>query len=221
MFSGPCFSGSDSWTLDECHTYFRAALEHSKDLPCVVAHETHRGRCLFSPWQTQRLVQEFPDLKLTADVSHWTVVAERLLRSPEELQVIKTVVPAVRHIHGRVGGPQVCGFRKVLRGVAAHAVRPARACVQSPQVEAGVPKRSDELTSERSYFESVWSMIWEAQRAAGVQLSTFTPGYDSRLAVSPHLGTIVAIVVSVAYAQSMALLDLDTLSCRIRRLWTV
>jgi sugar phosphate isomerase/epimerase len=104
---GGFISGSDSWSADACREYFQGVLEHCKSVPCTVAHETHRGRCLFSPWQTQRLLQDFPDLKLTADVSHWTLVSERLLRSPEEMELIRTIAPAVRHIHGRVGGPQV------------------------------------------------------------------------------------------------------------------
>jgi hypothetical protein len=50
----------------------------------------------------------FPGLRLTADLSHWCVVAERLMTP--ELAPIQAMAAHVDHIHARIGhaqGPQV------------------------------------------------------------------------------------------------------------------
>ena len=44
-----------------------------------MAHETHRGRILFNPWITCRLLDRFEHLKLCCDFSHWVCVSERLI----------------------------------------------------------------------------------------------------------------------------------------------
>jgi hypothetical protein len=89
-------SGKDSMTEQQGRKFFKSALQVEKELGLTVAHETHRGRILYNPWVTARLLEELPDLKVTADLSHWCVVTGSLL---EDI-----------HIHGRVGyseGPQV------------------------------------------------------------------------------------------------------------------
>jgi hypothetical protein len=54
------------------------------------------------------ILESVPDLRLTADLSHWCVVAERLMTP--DLEPIVAMANHVDHIHARVGhaqGPQV------------------------------------------------------------------------------------------------------------------
>jgi len=76
-----CHSGQDSFTIKESRDYFAQILLYQKSShPTIsISHETHRSRILYSPWTTLDLLREFPDLMLTLDFSHWTVVCERLL----------------------------------------------------------------------------------------------------------------------------------------------
>ena len=50
----------------------------------------------------------FPELYLTADLSHWILGSERLLGgSQREAELMKSVVSRTLHIHARVGSTQV------------------------------------------------------------------------------------------------------------------
>ncbi|MBI1292997.1 TIM barrel protein [bacterium] len=101
-------SGRDRWTFEQGSAFWREVLAMERDYPIPVAHETHRQRMLFSPWDTARYLEAFPDLKLNLDLSHWCVVCESLLGDiPEwvELAISRSI-----HLHARVGyeeGPQV------------------------------------------------------------------------------------------------------------------
>ncbi len=101
-------SGSDAWTTAEMIAFYRACREIERDVSVPILHETHRGRCFFSPWSTREVLREVPDLQFTADFSHWVCVAERLI--DDQLPIIHQVAERTRHIHARVGfrgGPQV------------------------------------------------------------------------------------------------------------------
>jgi sugar phosphate isomerase/epimerase len=63
-------SGRDAWSEDQSQDFFDQALAAESTLEIPVAHETHRGRILFNPWVTQRLIQQFENLHLCFDVSH-------------------------------------------------------------------------------------------------------------------------------------------------------
>lgn len=54
-------------------------IAHSPFQNIIISHETHRGRCLYHPAIALDVVQSFPELKLTLDMSHWAVVTERLV----------------------------------------------------------------------------------------------------------------------------------------------
>ncbi|KAK7427277.1 hypothetical protein QQZ08_006213 [Neonectria magnoliae] len=46
-------------------------------------------------------------LRITADISHWVVVCERLLdQGEEDKEILKAIIPHVSHIHARVGTTQ-------------------------------------------------------------------------------------------------------------------
>lgn len=101
-------SGRDSMTRDEASGFFEEALRVEDEIGVPVAHETHRGRVFFNPWDTAYYLHQFDTLKITADYSHWVNVCERL---PDDQQdALDLANSRAIHIHGRVGyeeGPQV------------------------------------------------------------------------------------------------------------------
>ncbi len=140
-------SGRDSFDEEQSAKFFEEALRIERDLGVAVAHETHRGRILFNPWVTLRMLKRFEALMLNCDLSHWVVVAERLLESEMPLE---QVAPRARHVHARVGfenGPQVSD------------------------------PRAPEFKRALNAHEGWWSAIWDAQRKGGTEVSTLTPEF--------------------------------------------
>ncbi|RDH34998.1 xylose isomerase-like protein [Aspergillus welwitschiae] len=102
-------SGADYWSFDESVFFYKNALEIEKEegFEGIVCHETHRNRSLFNPYSTDYIVQRVPQLRITADISHWVVVCERLLdQGEEDREILDRVIPHVRHIHARMGTTQ-------------------------------------------------------------------------------------------------------------------
>lgn len=79
-------SGCDAWEeATDALRFFEGALQMQQQiLPpgTRLSHETHRGRPLGHPFVAGRLLRRLPELRITADVSHWMVCCERLLRCP-------------------------------------------------------------------------------------------------------------------------------------------
>lgn len=101
-------TGSDAWPLERQRSFLAAALAVAEATGLAVSFETHRSRCLGMPWSIAPLLDALPGLRLTADLSHWCVVAERLMTP--ELDPVQAMADRVDHIHARVGhaqGPQV------------------------------------------------------------------------------------------------------------------
>ena len=140
-------SARDSMTFDEQAGFFDRALTVEQQVGIPVGHETHRGRAMFTPWTTGALLRRFPELKLTADFSHWVCVCESLLDDQKddlELAFKRTI-----HIHTRVG------------------------YAQGPQVpHPGAPEYSLELSTHEHW----WKQIAKVHALAGTQL-TFTPEF--------------------------------------------
>jgi hypothetical protein len=117
-----CHTGSDTFTEAQVDVLFHQILEIQHELLpklnqrlltttenttqrfriAQISHETHRGRALYNPWTALRVSQRFPEIRFTLDLSHWTVVSERML-TPE---VLKPVLEKTLHIHARVADPQ-------------------------------------------------------------------------------------------------------------------
>ena len=101
-------TGSDSWPWPVQEAFWRQALALAEACGLPVSFETHRSRSFYSPWLLQPYLEAFPGLRLTADLSHWCAVAERLMTP--ELEPVCTMAARVDHIHARVGhaqGPSV------------------------------------------------------------------------------------------------------------------
>jgi len=160
-----CIGGCDAWPEERSQRFFQEAMALADRYDIAISFETHRSRSLFNPWVTQRIAQALPEMRLTADFSHWCVVCERLMDSEQE--VLEAIAPQVRHIHGRVGydqGPQV-----------PHPAAPAYAAA---------------LAAHQSW----WENIWRTQQAAGNAISTMTPefGPDGYLHHAPFTEEPVA-----------------------------
>ena len=100
-------TGDDSWSMEPQHHCLERCLQLTNPMAVPVSLETHRSRSLFNPWAIEEILKAHPTLRLTADVSHWCVVAERLM-SPE-LKPIQAMANHVDHIHARVGHEQGAG----------------------------------------------------------------------------------------------------------------
>jgi len=153
-----CLGGCDAWPESQSIEFFGRAMELAEQARVTVSFETHRGRSLFNPWVTQRVVEQLPAIQLTCDFSHWCVVCERLIDS--ELDIIQQIASNAHHIHARVGydqGPQV--------------TNPA------------APEYQVALQAHQHW----WEIIWRAQAARGYLLTTMTPefGPDGYLHEAP------------------------------------
>ena len=101
-------SGEDTWTLAEMHDYFENAAKLQRRWSVPIAHETHRGRCLYHPTVTRLILEAHPEIQLVADLSHWVCVCERLLE--DQPATVAQAAERTVHVHARMGysqGPQV------------------------------------------------------------------------------------------------------------------
>jgi sugar phosphate isomerase/epimerase len=101
-------TGRDIFSFEQNIQIFQRVtqLAQSSGVPILV--ETHRGRPTYSAIETRKYLEAVPELRLTADFSHWMVVHESGLDDQRE-----NIELAIRHadyVHGRVGyseGPQI------------------------------------------------------------------------------------------------------------------
>jgi hypothetical protein len=101
-------TGRDIFSLKDNLLIFENALKLEQKYDVTITHETHRFRPTFSTFDTERIIQALPELKLNLDISHWMVVHESDLS--DQLARLEFIFPYVHHIHARVGfeeGPQV------------------------------------------------------------------------------------------------------------------
>lgn len=141
-------TGADSWSMDQTIDFYGQVLEIEKELGIPIAHETHRLRPFGNPWVTRDVLKQFPDLKLTVDLSHWVCVCERLLTDLGD--IIALVAKRCYHLHARVGYEQ------------------------GPQVP---DPRAPEWRHHLEIHEVWWDIIWQSQRKAGIEHSTLTPEF--------------------------------------------
>jgi len=141
-------TGADSWSRNETEDFYGKVLELEKEVGIAIAHETHRLRPFGNPWTTRDILEKFPDLKLTVDLSHWVCVCERLL--PDLGDIIALVAKHSHHLHTRVGHEQ--GSQ-----------------VPDP--------RAPEWQGHLDAHEAWWDIIWNTQREQGREVSTLTPEF--------------------------------------------
>ena len=141
-------AGNDRWPMAQQVDFFGRAQALADAAGVVCSFETHRATSLYSPWLTLELIAQLPQLRFTADISHWVVVSERLLCDP--VDELTPFVERVHHVQARVGydqGPQV-----------PHPAAP-------------------EYARELAFHQGVWEAIWASQMQRGYTTTTLTPEF--------------------------------------------
>ena len=157
--------GCDAWEIEDSVRFFSEAQDIAERLGVTCSFETHRGRSFFTPWNTVKILDRLPQLKITCDFSHWAVVCERLMDS--EWDSIQRVAEQAHHIHGRVGYDQ------------------------GPQVpHPGAPEYAEALASH----QRCWEALWLSQQKRGYDEITMTPefGPDGYLHTLPFTNAPIA-----------------------------
>lgn len=110
--AGPLFinshTGRDYFTFEQNLQLFDIAAEFAGKTGVEVLHETHRHRALYGPDITNAYLNARKEIRITADLSHWTCVTESMLDGFAE--IVEAAIQRTRHTHTRVGfeqGPQV------------------------------------------------------------------------------------------------------------------
>lgn len=101
-------TGRDFFGFEENCRFLESAQAVADKFSIPIRHETHRGRFSFHLPTLLPYLERYPELELTADLSHFTCVSESLLEGQEAL--LDSLFPCVRHLHARIGhehGPQV------------------------------------------------------------------------------------------------------------------
>ncbi|WP_316839425.1 sugar phosphate isomerase/epimerase [Pedobacter gandavensis] len=97
-------TGKDYFSFEENLALFAIADAIAQETGIPICHETHRGKALFASHIAHQFLKELPDLRITADFSHWCNVAESLLEDQQE--TLAVACKQVGHIHSRVGHSQ-------------------------------------------------------------------------------------------------------------------
>jgi sugar phosphate isomerase/epimerase len=165
-----CHPGRDRYDFARGRESTQRLGDGARSTPLVF--ETHRTRLLYSPWTTARYLEALPELRICADFSHFTTVAESALTQPGYSELMDLAISRADHIHARVGyehGPQV----------------------PDPRVGKGL------RWTER--FEAWWDRIIEARRAEGRAFLTINPefGPPSYQPVDPRTGQPLADIWDV------------------------
>ncbi|RDC63021.1 hypothetical protein AHMF7616_01620 [Adhaeribacter pallidiroseus] len=104
----PLFSnsqtGKDYYSPEQTSQLIERAAQIAQETQVPVLHETHRGKFTFHTRSTEYFLQKHPDLRLTADFSHWCTVCESYLEDQKE--IMELAISRTDHIHARVGHPQ-------------------------------------------------------------------------------------------------------------------
>ena len=97
-------TGKDYFSFEQNAELFAIANAITQETGITICHETHRNKALFAAHITHGFLKRFPDLKITADFSHWCNVAESLLEDQQE--ALALACKKVEHLHSRVGHSQ-------------------------------------------------------------------------------------------------------------------
>lgn len=101
-------TGRDWFSVEDNQRIIDVAKQVSETTGVKIVHETHRGKFSFCAARTFEFIRANPELRLTADFSHWCNVSESLLEDQQD--AVMAAVQRADHIHTRVGhaqGPQV------------------------------------------------------------------------------------------------------------------
>jgi sugar phosphate isomerase/epimerase len=138
-------SGRDYFTLEQQLKVIDVAENFGAKNNIRIAHETHRGRIGFGPVNSRELFKLRPNMKITADLSHWVCVTESFLEN--FVEEVDEAVKRTEHIHARVG------------------------FIEGPQVP---DPRSPFWKREVDFFLKLWKRMIDYQRSIGTEIFTIT-----------------------------------------------
>ena len=141
-------SGRDFFTLEEQLQVLDVAENFSAKHNILVAHETHRGRIGFGPMVARELFRLRPNMKITADFSHWVCVTESFLENYHA--EISEAIKRTGHIHARIG------------------------FIEVPQIP---DPRLPVWQKETDFFLSLWEKIFIHHQSIGTEIFTITPEF--------------------------------------------
>ena len=101
-------TGKDYYTKEQVAECFAICDDFTKQTGIKIVHETHRNKWSFAAHITKQYLEEFPNVRLALDLSHWVNVAETYLQDQDE--AVELALQHADHVHARVGhieGPQV------------------------------------------------------------------------------------------------------------------
>ena len=97
-------TGRDYYTFEQNSELIDLAKMISGRTGIPILHETHRGKFPFCVATTSRFIDLFPEIRFTADFSHFCAVSESYLE--DQMEDLRKVIHHADHIHARVGHPQ-------------------------------------------------------------------------------------------------------------------
>lgn len=97
-------TGKDYFTFDNNAELIEIAEQIAAQTKVQIIHETHRGTFAFCIKEIVPFINKYPNLKFTADFSHFCVVSESFLENQQES--LHEIILRSNHIHARVGHPQ-------------------------------------------------------------------------------------------------------------------
>jgi hypothetical protein len=141
-------TGKDCFTADQNRELFDLAKAITDKTGILIAHETHRNKALFAAHIAKQLLNDNPDMVITADFSHWCCVSESLLE--QQTEAVGLAISKAVHIHARVGD------------------------VESAQVS---DPRAPEWQAEVEAHLAWWDQIADHRYKQGSELLTITPEF--------------------------------------------
>ncbi len=94
-------TGKDFFALKENLRIIKKVTQRAAKLDLPIVHEMHRTRAPYTAPVTMAILDALPDLRITADFSHWCVVHESLMQDQPE--AMARAIAHTWHIHARVG----------------------------------------------------------------------------------------------------------------------
>lgn len=146
MWSGGAVSsltlhlGTGFETASEADALVTAALASAARHGVTVLVETHRGTLFQDPARALALVEAYPSLRFTADLSHWYTGVELVYGDLDaKLAALRPVFERCRMIHGRISDP---------------------GCIQ-------VAVRPDDDATYVEHFRRMWADVIDGATASG------------------------------------------------------
>lgn len=114
-------TGREYYSRDQMAECFAICDRISAETGIPIIHETHRNKCAFAAHVVKKYLEEFVNVRLALDISHWVCVSESYLQ--DQTDAVELGIRHADHLHARVGhpeGPQVTDPRAPENAEALH-----------------------------------------------------------------------------------------------------